>query len=131
MIIYSVNMQGNILYRFPSLQRTASPQRVGRKEYVGKRWMSWWGQKVFWREEMGFQVSLCPFINKPFLETWVACILGVVKCCPLEIFCWKVNFDGSDTQQSAVHGITCSWINNLSCSGSWFSNDFLLIKINT
>ena len=27
-------IQGNILYRFPSLQRTASPQRSGRKEYL-------------------------------------------------------------------------------------------------
>ncbi|XP_078434883.1 iron-sulfur cluster biosynthesis family protein [Wolffia australiana] len=33
-----VDEEGNILYRFPSLQRTASPQRVGRKEYVGRRW---------------------------------------------------------------------------------------------
>lgn len=31
-------MQGNILYRFPSLQRTAAPQRSGRKEYVGRKW---------------------------------------------------------------------------------------------
>lgn len=31
-------LQGNILYQFPSLQRTASAKRVGRKEYVGKRW---------------------------------------------------------------------------------------------
>ncbi|THG01734.1 hypothetical protein TEA_024999 [Camellia sinensis var. sinensis] len=28
------NEEGNILYRFPSLQRTASPQRSGRKEYL-------------------------------------------------------------------------------------------------
>ncbi|XP_020111606.1 uncharacterized protein At5g03900, chloroplastic isoform X1 [Ananas comosus] len=33
-----VDDQGNILYQFPSLQRTASAKRVGRKEYVGKRW---------------------------------------------------------------------------------------------
>ncbi|CAA6660662.1 unnamed protein product [Spirodela intermedia] len=33
-----VDEEGNIIYRFPSLQRTASPQRVGRKEYVGRRW---------------------------------------------------------------------------------------------
>ncbi|MQL96467.1 hypothetical protein Taro_029130, partial [Colocasia esculenta] len=38
-----VDDEGNILYRFPSLQRTASPQRVGRKEYVGKRWTEWVG----------------------------------------------------------------------------------------
>nr|CAD1836743.1 unnamed protein product [Ananas comosus var. bracteatus] len=35
-----VDDQGNILYQFPSLQRTASAKRVGRKEYVGKRWPS-------------------------------------------------------------------------------------------
>lgn len=34
-------MQGNILYRFPSLQRTASSRRVGRTEYVGKKWAKW------------------------------------------------------------------------------------------
>ncbi|CAL9121155.1 unnamed protein product [Musa acuminata var. zebrina] len=36
-----VDDQGNILYRFPSLQRTASSQRAGKKEYVGKRWTEW------------------------------------------------------------------------------------------
>ncbi|WOL02289.1 hypothetical protein Cni_G11008 [Canna indica] len=36
-----VDDQGNILYRFPSLQRTASSQRIGRKEYVGKKWTEW------------------------------------------------------------------------------------------
>ncbi|KAK4419383.1 putative protein, chloroplastic [Sesamum alatum] len=38
-----VDDEGNILYRFPSLQRTAAPQRTGRKEYVGKRWTDWVG----------------------------------------------------------------------------------------
>lgn len=33
-----VDEEGNILYRFPSLQRTATSQRSTRKEYVGKRW---------------------------------------------------------------------------------------------
>ncbi|KAL5721273.1 hypothetical protein ACHQM5_013851 [Ranunculus cassubicifolius] len=33
-----IDEEGNILYRFPSLQRTASSQRSNRKEYVGKRW---------------------------------------------------------------------------------------------
>ncbi|XP_077241291.1 iron-sulfur cluster biosynthesis family protein [Tasmannia lanceolata] len=44
-----VDDEGNILYRFPSLQRTASSQRSGRKEYVGKRWAEWVGgvDKVF------------------------------------------------------------------------------------
>ncbi|KAJ4753305.1 Iron-sulfur cluster biosynthesis family protein [Rhynchospora pubera] len=32
-----VDEQGNILYLFPSLQRTASSRRIGRKEYVGTR----------------------------------------------------------------------------------------------
>lgn len=38
---YVIVMQGNILYRFPSLQRTAASQRSGRKEYVGKKWAQW------------------------------------------------------------------------------------------
>ncbi|XP_072969777.1 uncharacterized protein At5g03900, chloroplastic [Typha angustifolia] len=33
-----VDEQGNILYRFPSLQRTASYKRIGQKEYVGTKW---------------------------------------------------------------------------------------------
>ncbi|PKA62372.1 Uncharacterized protein AXF42_Ash009257 [Apostasia shenzhenica] len=36
-----VDDEGNILYRFPSLQRTASSPRVGRKEYIGKKWAEW------------------------------------------------------------------------------------------
>eukprot|EP00262_Sarcandra_glabra_P004189 TRINITY_DN1516_c0_g3_i1.p1 TRINITY_DN1516_c0_g3~~TRINITY_DN1516_c0_g3_i1.p1 ORF type:complete len:515 (+),score=84.37 TRINITY_DN1516_c0_g3_i1:63-1607(+) len=38
-----VDDKGNILYRFPSLQRTASSQWGRRKEYVGKRWAEWVG----------------------------------------------------------------------------------------
>ncbi|XP_022982906.1 uncharacterized protein At5g03900, chloroplastic-like [Cucurbita maxima] len=38
-----IDEEGNILYRFPSLQRTASSQRSGRKEYVGKKWAEWVG----------------------------------------------------------------------------------------
>ncbi|KAK3043504.1 hypothetical protein RJ639_002083 [Escallonia herrerae] len=42
----------NILYRFPSLQRTASSQRSGRKEYVGRRWADWvGGVEKFFREK--------------------------------------------------------------------------------
>ncbi|KAM7265380.1 hypothetical protein ACFE04_003063 [Oxalis oulophora] len=33
-----VDEEGNILYKFPSLQRTASSQSSRRKEYVGRRW---------------------------------------------------------------------------------------------
>ncbi|KAK1276216.1 hypothetical protein QJS04_geneDACA011757 [Acorus gramineus] len=51
-----VDDEGNILYRFPSLQRTASTQRVGRKEYVGKRWANWVGgvQKFFEEKKWPF-----------------------------------------------------------------------------
>ncbi|XP_065878149.1 uncharacterized protein At5g03900, chloroplastic [Euphorbia lathyris] len=38
-----IDEEGNILYRFPSLQRTASSKRTGRKEYAGKRWAEWVG----------------------------------------------------------------------------------------
>ncbi|KAE8718962.1 hypothetical protein F3Y22_tig00109983pilonHSYRG00012 [Hibiscus syriacus] len=38
-----IDEEGNILYRFQSLQRTASSQRSGRKEYVGRRWNDWVG----------------------------------------------------------------------------------------
>lgn len=47
-----VDEEGNILYRFPSLQRTASSQRSGRKEYVGKRWTDWVdGVEKFFKEK--------------------------------------------------------------------------------
>ncbi|CAO2824041.1 unnamed protein product [Amaranthus hypochondriacus] len=45
-----VDEEGNILYRFPSLQRTASSTRTGRKEYVGKRWTDWDGVQKFFKE---------------------------------------------------------------------------------
>ncbi|XP_004305338.1 PREDICTED: uncharacterized protein At5g03900, chloroplastic-like [Fragaria vesca subsp. vesca] len=38
-----IDEEGNILYQFPSLQRTASSQRSGRKEYVGRRWADFVG----------------------------------------------------------------------------------------
>ncbi|XP_076900180.1 uncharacterized protein At5g03900, chloroplastic-like [Bidens hawaiensis] len=38
-----VDEEGNILYRFPSLQRTAASQRSGRKEYVGRKFSEWVG----------------------------------------------------------------------------------------
>ncbi|GKD21221.1 hypothetical protein Tco_1222924 [Tanacetum coccineum] len=38
-----LSVQGNILYRFPSLQRTAS-QTSGRKDYVGRRFSEWVGE---------------------------------------------------------------------------------------
>ncbi|PON42420.1 Iron-sulfur cluster biosynthesis family protein [Parasponia andersonii] len=47
-----IDEEGNILYRFPSLQRTASSQRSGRKEYVGQRWSDWvGGVEKFFREK--------------------------------------------------------------------------------
>lgn len=52
-----VDEEGNILYRFPSLQRTAAPQRSGRKEYVGKRWTDWVGQVERFLKEKKWQFS--------------------------------------------------------------------------
>lgn len=52
-----VDEEGNMLYRFPSLQRTAAPQRSGRKEYVGKRWTDWVGQVERFLQEKKWQFS--------------------------------------------------------------------------
>ncbi|XP_058087824.1 uncharacterized protein At5g03900, chloroplastic [Magnolia sinica] len=51
-----VDEEGNIVYRFPSLQRTASSQRSGRKEYVGKKWAEWVGgvEKFFEEKKWPF-----------------------------------------------------------------------------
>ncbi|KAJ0973409.1 hypothetical protein J5N97_021368 [Dioscorea zingiberensis] len=47
-----VDDEGNILYRFPSLQRTASSQKSRRKEYVGKKWAEAFdGAKKFFQEK--------------------------------------------------------------------------------
>ncbi|XP_051131990.1 uncharacterized protein At5g03900, chloroplastic [Andrographis paniculata] len=52
-----VDEEGNILYRFPSLQRTASPQRSGKKEYVGRRWSDWVGEVQKFFKEKKWQFS--------------------------------------------------------------------------
>ncbi|KAF5938812.1 hypothetical protein HYC85_023071 [Camellia sinensis] len=52
-----VDEEGNILYRFPSLQRTASPQRSGRKEYVGRKWADWVGGAEKFFKENKWQFS--------------------------------------------------------------------------
>lgn len=52
-----VDEEGNILYRFPSLQRTAAPQRSGRKEYVGKSWADWVGGVENFFKEKKWQFS--------------------------------------------------------------------------
>ncbi|KAK4432560.1 putative protein, chloroplastic [Sesamum alatum] len=52
-----VDEEGNILYRFPSLQRTAAPQRSGRKEYVGRRWADWVGGVENFFKEKKWQFS--------------------------------------------------------------------------
>ncbi|XP_015898793.3 uncharacterized protein At5g03900, chloroplastic [Ziziphus jujuba] len=51
-----IDEEGNILYRFPSLQRTASSQRSGRKEYVGRKWADWVGgvEKFFNEKKLQF-----------------------------------------------------------------------------
>ncbi|XP_074326927.1 uncharacterized protein At5g03900, chloroplastic-like isoform X1 [Apium graveolens] len=46
-----IDDEGNILYRFPSLQKTASSRKGGRKEYVGRKWADWvGGVERFFRE---------------------------------------------------------------------------------
>ncbi|KAK6139835.1 hypothetical protein DH2020_026410 [Rehmannia glutinosa] len=52
-----VDKEGNILYRFPSLQRTAAPQRSGRKEYVGRKWAEWVGEVEKFFKEKKWQFS--------------------------------------------------------------------------
>ncbi|CAN1772120.1 Uncharacterized protein At5g03900, chloroplastic [Linum perenne] len=54
-----IDDEGNIVYRFPSLQRTASSQRSGRKEYVGKskRWAEWVGGVQNYLEEKKLEFS--------------------------------------------------------------------------
>ncbi|GFZ16639.1 iron-sulfur cluster biosynthesis family protein [Actinidia rufa] len=52
-----VDDEGNILYRFPTLQRTASPQRKGRKEYVGRKWTEWVGGVEKFFEEKKWRFS--------------------------------------------------------------------------
>ena len=56
-------MQGNILYRFPYLQRTAS-QKSKRKEYVGRRWADWVGgvEKFFKEKKWQFRFFIYLFI---------------------------------------------------------------------
>lgn len=52
-----IDEEGNILYRFPSLQRTASSTRTGRKEYVGIRWSNLEGKVKKFFEEKKWQFS--------------------------------------------------------------------------
>ncbi|KAL4353632.1 hypothetical protein GQ457_06G010000 [Hibiscus cannabinus] len=52
-----IDEEGNILYRFPSLQRTASSKRSGRKEYVGRRWSDWVGGIEKYFKEKKWQFS--------------------------------------------------------------------------
>lgn len=56
-------MQGNILYQFPSLQRTASTPRSGRKEYVGRRWADFVGgvDKFFKEKKWQFRSFIILF----------------------------------------------------------------------
>ncbi|OMO82235.1 hypothetical protein CCACVL1_12020 [Corchorus capsularis] len=52
-----IDKEGNILYRFPSLQRTASSQRSVRKEYVVRRWSDWVGGVEEFVKEKKWQFS--------------------------------------------------------------------------
>lgn len=55
-------IQGNILYHFPSLQRTAAPPRSGRKEYVG-RWADWVGGVEKFFKEKKWQFRWLPLLD--------------------------------------------------------------------
>ncbi|OVA09992.1 hypothetical protein BVC80_1751g159 [Macleaya cordata] len=52
-----VDEEGNILYRFPTLQRTASSERSRRKEYVGRKWTEWVGGVEKFFKEKKWQFS--------------------------------------------------------------------------
>lgn len=52
-----VNSKGDILYRFPSLQRTASTWFGSRKEYVGKRWKTFVGEATKFLQEKQWDFS--------------------------------------------------------------------------
>ncbi|XP_011094332.1 uncharacterized protein At5g03900, chloroplastic [Sesamum indicum] len=58
------DLQGNILYRFPSLQRTAAPQRNGRKKYIGKRWTDWVGDVDKFFKEKTWRFSKTSFSER-------------------------------------------------------------------
>ncbi|KAF0934240.1 hypothetical protein E2562_023602 [Oryza meyeriana var. granulata] len=52
-----VDEQGNILYRFPSLQRTASSKGSGVREYVGKKWSAMFSGVEKYLEEKPWKFS--------------------------------------------------------------------------
>jgi len=52
-----VDEQGNILYRFPSLQRTASSKSGGSREYVGTKWSAMFGGVEKYLEEKLWKFS--------------------------------------------------------------------------
>ncbi|CAN6251775.1 unnamed protein product [Urochloa humidicola] len=52
-----VDEQGNILYRFPSLQRTASSKGGGTREYVGTKWSAMFGGVEKYLEEKSWKFS--------------------------------------------------------------------------
>lgn len=52
-----VDEQGNILYRFPSLQRTASSKGGGSREYVGTKWSAMFSGVEKFMEEKPWEFS--------------------------------------------------------------------------
>ncbi|KAL6899831.1 hypothetical protein ACP4OV_006489 [Aristida adscensionis] len=52
-----VDEQGNILYRFPSLQRTASSKGSGSREYVGTKWSAMFSGVEKYLEEKQWKFS--------------------------------------------------------------------------
>ncbi|KAG6479931.1 hypothetical protein ZIOFF_063407 [Zingiber officinale] len=66
LVSYAKLNNGNILYRFPSLQRTASSLKVGKKEYVGKKWAEWINgvEKYFEEKKWKFSKRCCLFCSE-------------------------------------------------------------------
>lgn len=63
---YICFVQGNILYRFPSLQITASSRKVGRKEYVGRKWADWVGGIERYFREKQWQFRFSAFLHMQY-----------------------------------------------------------------
>lgn len=76
-------MQGNILYIFPSLQRTASSQRSGRKEYVGRRWADWvvGVEKFFQEKKWEFRFIISSIYLLEFFYDRVPLTIGMLLPC--------------------------------------------------
>ncbi|PHU00588.1 hypothetical protein BC332_30375 [Capsicum chinense] len=110
-----VDEEGNILYRFPSLQRTAAPQRSGRKEYVGKRWTDWVGQVERFLQEKKWQFSKTSSSERALviglggLNLFGVIILGtMLNCAATTLSPLKLRPSGVDERRYGLRGSTSS-----------------------